>query len=142
VKDALVIAGLVVAVLVVSMVIWFAANIFSQETAPFRGETSKRNQVEANGQYRIAAYDHFKDLCATVQTDKQTITNTQGQLDLSTDPAQKQALSLFLLAQNNKLAEDVNQYNADASKSYTLGQFRDSSLPYKLYIEGETQCQL
>jgi hypothetical protein len=39
-------------------------------------------------------------------------------------------------------AETINQYNVDAEKTATVGQFRASNLPYELNVNAkETQCK-
>ena len=47
-----------------------------------------------------------------------------------------------IAANQSVRAEGINQYNADASKSYTEGQFKSSRLPYQLpagpYEKGES----
>lgn len=134
------IALAIVAVIAVPFIIFFAAQFFSQGTANLRGETAKRNLVEANGNYRIEAYDHFYDLCAKVQTDKNMLANTEASLK-GASSLQKQELASAILAQRNQLAADVNQYNVDAHKGYTLGQFKASDLPWQLSMKGHTTCR-
>jgi hypothetical protein len=135
-------AGLL-AVLVVGS-IW-VAGIFgfgwlSNETADFRGKVAQHNQIEANGAYRIAAYDTFYNECASVQTAQAAITNTEIALKATTDPARKVQLQANLLALKNTLAQAVAQYNVDARKAGTLGQFRASDLPFTIDQTEEITC--
>lgn len=111
---------------------------FVDHTADRSGRTQVKQQINGNGGYRIAAYDHFYDLCADVQTDESNISNTQSELKVTTDQGRKLQLLTNLGAQRNKRAGDINQYNADARKSATLGQFKASDLPYQLNLNEET----
>lgn len=130
----------VVCTLAVVVAVFFAVNLFSQQTAGFRGETSKRNQVEANGSYRIAAYDDFYNLCAGVQSAEASIRNLQTEAKDAT-PQRKAQIGASITALRNSRAEDINQYNANARKSYTAGQFRSSDLPFHLDLSAEeTTC--
>ncbi len=67
-----------------------------------------------------------------MQTFEDQIRVTQGQLKLDPDPDRKLQLQANLSAQQNQRFSAINQYNADARKSYTLGQFTDSAQPFKL----------
>lgn len=132
--------GLVI-ILAIGVMAVFGLGWFQQSTANFRGETAKRNQVEANGALRVAAYDHFHDLCAAIQTDEASIVNLQDELKTADDPQRKLVLVASITALRNNRAEDINDYNADSAKSYTIGQFRSSDLPFRIEIkEEETTC--
>lgn len=137
-----VVGGLLAALLLIlfGFVGVYGNGWFTDHTANRSGKTQVKHQINGNGSYRIAAYDHFFDLCATVQTDKQVLTNTQNQLKMTTDEGTKLTLNADVLAQQNKLDTDVNQYNQDARKSATAGQFRASDLPSTLDTMGVTTC--
>jgi len=135
-------AGLL-AVLVIGAVAFgwiYGFGFVSRSTADYRGETAGRNQVEGSGAYRIAAYDHFYNLCASAQTAQVSLSNTQIALDATTDPARKVQLQANLLALQNTLASTVNEYNVDARKAGTLGQFRSSDLPFTIATTQEITC--
>jgi hypothetical protein len=133
-------------VLVVGLVVgamWlFGFGWFSNATADFRGEVDKKNRVEGSGAYRIAAYDHFFDLCAAVQTDEATLLQIEKELeDANPDLLRRNQIAITRGAIARARAEKINTYNADAAKGYTRGQFRDSGLPDRLDINAkETQC--
>jgi hypothetical protein len=119
----------------------FGFGFFSQKSADFRGETSKRNQVEANGAFRIAAYDRFFDLCTSVQASEATLTALRQ--ELTTNPPQSRITQIngAITANTANRAATIRQYNNDAAKSYTVGQFQASNLPYQLDINAqETSC--
>lgn len=114
-------------------VMWvFSFGFFSNASANFRGEVSKRNLVEANGNYRIAAYDHFFDLCTSIQTYEATITNLQEELKTKPPADRVEQINASITANRNQRASSIAQYNNDANKSYTVGQFLDSHLPWHL----------
>ncbi len=130
---ALIAAGLAVLLALAVGFMWvFGVGWFTDATANRQGETQKKQQIEGNGAYRIGAYDHFFDLCSSVQTLEDQIRVTQDQLKLDPDPDRKLQLQANLSAQQNQRFSAINQYNADARKSYTLGQFKASDLPFKL----------
>lgn len=124
------IAALIVVLLVASMAV-FGYGWFERGTANFRGKTGEINQVNS-GNYRIAAYDSFYNQCAGIQTDEQRVKNTMDELAATTDTDRKAQLQANLDAQRNQLATDINQYNADARKHDTKGNFRSSDLPYQI----------
>lgn len=133
-------AAIVLALLLASMWV-FGYGLFTDATANRQGETSKKQQVEGNGSYRIAAYDHFYDLCAGVRTSEEAIDSFRAELATTTDPSRKTVLNASITAQRANRADAINQYNADARKSYTLGQFKSSDLPYELDTTAkETTC--
>lgn len=133
------IAALVVLLILASMAI-FGWGFLAQATADFRGETSKKEQVEASGQYRIAAYDSFFNLCASVQAQEDAIANQLAERETAA-PTRQAQIDANVTASRNVRASLIRQYNADAAKSYTAGQFRDSNLPYQLDTNTEeTSC--
>lgn len=134
--------GLGFAALLVLASMWvFGWGAFTRATADFRGETGQIERTRADADYRIANYDHFFDLCASVQSKEATIDSLEQELE--TDPREQRAeqIQATLTAVRASRAEAINQYNADAAKEATAAQFRASNLPPKLSIdEGETEC--
>lgn len=112
-------------------------------TADFRGETSKIEQTNASGSYRIAQYEHFYDSCASVQSIEGKIVNMQDELDVVEDEQRKIVLNASITASKNKRAELIAKYNADARKEGTMAQFKSSDLPFSLSDdEGVTICEV
>lgn len=118
--------------LVVGLVGVYGYGWFTDHTANRQGETQKKHLIEGNGQYRIAAYDHFYDLCATIQTDETQIKQFKHVLATTNDPVTKDTNEANLNASVIKRSSDINDYNADARKSATEGQFRASDLPFRI----------
>jgi hypothetical protein len=141
------IAGLIVAILIIAGLSVGGLYLFgtiSNKTANFRGNVGVKNQTLADPNYRIANYDHFFDLCASVQTMETRISTARD--NLASD--QKGSFDAYRDRQNldaaiAQRAELINQYNADSAKSYTQAQMKASSLPARLDIHArETQCTL
>lgn len=124
----------------VVLVVGLAVGIFAFRwfTAGPRGELQAREQI-LSGDFRIQAYDHFFDLCASAQTIEQTLDASRAEQKVAS-AADQERLRINITGQEAALARAVNQYNADARKSYTAGQFRSSDLPYQLSSEGAISC--
>ena len=109
---------------------WGISFAWGWATAAPNGKLQARRQIQS-GDYRIQAYNSFFDRCAAVQTSETAIDTTAAALATAKGD-DKSRLETNLQAQEINRAEAVNQYNADAAKSYTSGQFRASNLPYQL----------
>jgi hypothetical protein len=134
----LAVVGILVALSLVGAVGSYALGWFA---APYQGKLAARQQINS-GNYRIAAYDHFFNLCASIQTADNNIATQEsllGQFQKGGDDYNRTLTNIAGL--ESVRADGINQYNADASKSYTVGQFRASNLPYQLpthsYQKGE-----
>lgn len=98
-----------------------------------------------SGSNRIAQYNKFFNICASVQSLEDRIDQQTEALKQATNPTDQQRIRDNLAGIRGLRSEAINQYNADASKDYTDGQFRSSRLPYQLstasYPEsGKTSC--
>lgn len=131
----------IAAVLVVAIGIAFAVSIYSKTTADTRGKTEQREDTVADGSYRIAAYDHFYDLCAAVQTTEGRIAALED--EKAGDPSESRLaqIEVTLTALRGQRIEAINEYNADARKEATAAQFKASDLPDQLDpSEEKTTC--
>lgn len=125
--------GFLALVLLLMVVFTFGAGEWIRATAGFSGKTQQINQTRGNGTYRIAAYDHFFDLCASVQDQEVTISAQKIELaDPHTTQDRAAQIRANLAALEANRGELINHYNADAAKTATQGQFRSSHLPYQL----------
>lgn len=136
------VVAVVVGIVVLFVGIFFLSGLISIATAPFRGEVDKNEKVEADGDYRIAAYDEFYKLCSTVQSKNDQIEILESEMSTTTDPDRKATLQSGITAQKNTKSELVREYNSKAAGTYTKGQFRDSDLPYELPTEGDVTCNV
>lgn len=113
-------------------------------TADIRGAGDAREQILADGDFRIQAYQTFFDLCASVQSQEDRIDSLDQELNDENNPptdARVGQIQSSLSAIRSTRGDLINQYNADASRSWTEGQFRDEDLPYQLNIDEEdTTC--
>ena len=107
-----------------------------------KGKVQAQEQIKA-GPARIAAYNHFFDLCASVQSDEAAIQSLNQEMNTTKPtPSRVTQINASLTALRSARAEKINQYNADARKGYTIGQFRSLQLPYTLVLTQEvTSCE-
>jgi hypothetical protein len=133
-----VVVGLVFAAMAI-----FGVGLFQCGTAEFRGKTGQIERTKADPSYRIANYDHFYDLCAAVQSNEAAIDALKEELATNPSQGRVEQIQAALAALRINRSEDINQYNADARKTATQGQFRASDLPYQLDQTAEkTSCKL
>lgn len=122
--------GWIAAILAVSALVAGAVWGWRYVTAPAAGKVSARQQINS-GAYRIAAYNHFFDVCAAVQTDESRLAAQRAEL-VGASPDDASRIRANIAGISSDRADAINEYNADAAKGYTLGQFRASGLPYRL----------
>lgn len=114
-------------------------------TAGPKGSLQAREEI-LSGSNRISAYNKFFDLCAAVQTAETNLAAFYSELAATPkdDVREINRIKTNITGVTAARNENVNQYNADARKSYTIGQFRASDLPYQLpttYTKGQvTSC--
>lgn len=137
-KEIAIGVGVIIAIVLVAIAIqWY--------TAPFRGELSKREKIEASGEWKIAKYNHFFDLCAAIKGNYKALKAQEELLEQTTDTKEKQRIRQNIAGIKIQLHRDIEQYNADVEKEYTAGQMRDSGLPYKISMakleRGEIRCK-
>jgi hypothetical protein len=109
-------------------------------TAPARGKLQAREQIQS-GANRIQAYNHFFDLCASVQTAEGAIAASEDELAAATTAEDKSRINTNITAQKITRLDAVNQYNADAQKDYTTAFMLSIKLPTRLdptYTKGVT----
>lgn len=112
---------------------------FRYLTAPIRGSVNAEEQLESAAS-RIARYDYFFDLCASVQRQKAQLAAQKERLSSEPDGKIKSRVRANIAGIKSQVAGSVAQYNAESAKSYTSARFKASNLPYQLTVEGETQC--
>lgn len=126
------IAAVIAIFIVISMWVWGWGFFLDHGGANRIGENQKKLQVEGNGSFRTSAYDHFFDLCASVQATEDKIRINKDELTSKPDAQRADVLHANITALESVRAEAIRQYNQDARKSYTIGQFRASDLPFEL----------
>ena len=83
-----------------------------------RGKVQAQEQIKS-GPARIAAYNHFFDLCASVQSDEAAMKSLYEELATKPPESRVTQINASLTALRSARAEKINQYNADARKDYT-----------------------
>lgn len=119
----------------------FGWGFFQRATADFRGETAALEQIKADPNSRISAYEHFFGLCTAIQGHEDTIRALRTELD--GNPSDSRAEQIRGAITANQAARDtkIRQYNNNAAKDFTVGQFRDADLPERLDVDEEvTEC--
>jgi len=139
-KNTFVALGMVAGVVAI-VVAGYAIKYY---TADVRGRIDANEEIKS-GASRIANYDHFFNLCASIQTNEATIDALLAELKDAVDNDDKGRIQSTLTGVRSARFGAINQYNADASKGYTQGQFRDSQLPYQIAASaypdgGKTTC--
>lgn len=131
----------VVTVLVFSTGVMFATGSIQKWTADWRGDVKAKEQTKANGAFRVNTYNHFFNLCASVQSDEDAIKNAQDEMaDKATTDDRKAKLRQVITATKNTRAESIRQYNADSANEYK-GAFQSNDLPASLNVGAErTEC--
>ena len=99
--------------------------------AGLSGRLTANEQIQS-GQHRVVAYNHFFDLCAGVRTNEQSLEAQTDLLDNNLDSLQKIRIQTNISGLIGNRASLIEEYNANARKDYTEGQFRDSNLPWQL----------
>lgn len=129
VSTPVIVIGALVLLLALPVGVWG----FRVLTADAKGEGDQRIQTRGDANYRIAAYDRFFDLCASIQALEDQLGVMRA--DKSLPPDQRATNILALTNQRNTL---IRQYNADAAKADTRGHFLSSDLPYSIDTSQET----
>jgi hypothetical protein len=81
---------------------------------------------------RIARYEEFFNLCVSVQNAEIALDAESSRLEATTNPDEQSTVRTNISGLTATRANGINQYNANALKDYTDGQFRASNLPYQL----------
>lgn len=108
-------------------------------TASARGAITAHEQLESANS-RIQKYNHFFDLCTTVQRQKAQLNAQKSRLKMEPDTKVQSRIRTNIAAIQAQVAGSVAQYNNDSAKSYTAARFKASNLPASLSTEGNTQC--
>lgn len=103
-------------------------------TAPVLGRIEVQVQTHT-AEYMMTAYNYFFDLKGVINGNKQSVCNVKETLTAICDQDEKDRLQITIAGIKNQIARDVQQYNADAAKEWTVGQFRDWSIPASMSTE-------
>ncbi len=124
----------VVLVLAVVLVWGIAAGAWGLgvATGGLYGSGEAYKQIHS-ADFRIVAYDHFFNLYASIKSLEGKIDELTDTLAVLEPGTRAYNYTLTALAGTKGLRhEAIQQYNADAQKDWTEGQFRDNDLPYQI----------
>lgn len=124
-------ALLFLGILVVGIALTLGGYAWKYFMAPVAGKAQAEWQQES-GANRVAQYDHYFDLCASIQGYEATIRAQTLALTQTADPTDHSRISTVLGAVRAQRGRAIAQYNADARKVYTSGRFIDPTLPKQL----------
>lgn len=126
-KVFLIVLGVVAAILLLAGVGW----AWRYYTASVEGKVGASEQIQS-APHRIAAYNHFFDLCAGVRADEVSLDAQTIQLQATTDAFQRTRVQTNITGLIGHRASLIEEYNANARKDYTEAAFRDSDLPFQI----------
>jgi len=128
-------AGVMVLVGVVSVAIIFIIGGFTlglrTMTAGLVGRAESHIEIQSK-QTRIPAYNHFFNLCASVQQAEDRIDVLEAELPLIEGTSARNRAIKNISANYAVRQEGIRQYNADSAKDWTIGQFKSSKLAWDL----------
>lgn len=107
---------------------------FQYFTAPIRGKVEMQEQVQS-GNNRRYTYNHFHDMYAKIKSYTKKIETQKNLLETTKDSDHKQRIRQNIAGLKSQRSDLVEQYNSDARKVKTKGQFRDKDLPEKITSE-------
>lgn len=126
-KSGLGIIGLIVVLFVALTGVGMGIRYFM---ASPQGALDAEVTVQSGGN-RLSAYNHFFDLCASIQASEAGLDAQFDALEQATSENQRDRINTNISALKTNRLRSIQQYNADARK-YTVGQFRDSDLPHAI----------
>lgn len=109
-------------------------------TADFTGDVQAERQIQS-GNSKITSYDHFFDLCSAAQTQQSALHAQEQMLESAESSKERSRIRANLVGMEAQLNRMVNQYNVDAEKTFTIGQFRDQNLPVSLTASNPIYCK-
>ena len=121
----------VVAIVVGVAILWGVLYGIAWFTADPLGSLKARQTI-LSGEFRVAAYQHFFNLYSAVQGLEASLEAQSDLLAKTTDPKEQLRVRANIAGIMAERGRAVAQYNADARKDYTEGQFRDLDLPFQL----------
>lgn len=134
------VVGAVVFFAAVGVVLTLVSGGTSWVTAPFRGAVDAREQTVADGDYRNATYNHFFNLCTSVQAAEDSIENLEAEVEGGVSSDREARIKQSITAQRNVRSEAIREYNA-AAQQETKDFMKDSSLPESLVVANyDTVC--
>ena len=104
-------------------------------TAAPKGIITAQEQIQS-APSRIGAYNYFFDLCSAVQANEAQLDALYAERGVVTTDRDRSRVNASITGVTAERGRGIARYNTDARKDYTIGQFRDSDLPYQLPVTG------
>ena len=124
--------GILIGTFVLGWIIVVATAGMNYATAGLLGSVEAEVEIKS-GDFRLQAYDQFFDLCEGVQVNEDVMDESWRQIQrLEVGSKAWQRKDEEFSAQYRARQEGIREYNADANRSWTVGQFRDENLAFKL----------
>lgn len=114
---------------------WGFATGFKYFTAEKTGQAEAERQIQS-AEFRIFSYEHFFNAIAEINSAKAEYDQQYDLLqttDSGTDDYTR--IQRNLAAIGAHIERLINQYNADAAKEETRGQFKTTSLPNHITLQ-------
>ena len=113
-------------------------------TAAPKGIITAQEQIQS-APSRIGAYNYFFDLCSAIQANEVQLDALYAEREVVTTDRNRSRVNASITGVTAERGRGIARYNTDARKDYTIGQFRDSNLPYQLPVTeykvgGRTSC--
>jgi hypothetical protein len=129
-KDVLKIGLILMGAIALGIGLDLGSMYYKSYTAETRGKSNAEAAIES-APSRMANYDHFFDLCASIQGYEAGLATQRASLDGLTgdDLSRTKTVIAGISAQRSR---SIAQYNADARKEYTSARFLSSGLPKQI----------
>ncbi|MFA5152579.1 MAG: hypothetical protein WC554_08485 [Clostridia bacterium] len=126
------IVGAVIGFFVVIAILMVALWGFGVFTADIKGQGEAHKEIHSK-EFRLESYNYFFD-------QYHSILALEGQIDVNISmlKSMEEGTKDYNRIRTNVVAlqslrhQAIQAYNAEASKDYTAGQFRDNNLPYQI----------
>lgn len=116
-------------------------------TAPLKGAQEARQIIQADGNFRLQAYNYFYNQCTSVQKLEAEIDAQTAALETLTNEQYRQVVQVNIAAIRSARQQAVLEYNQNSHKQWTEAQFKSEALPYEIpdspYVIGRrTLCAI
>lgn len=110
--------------------------------APVEGAVEQREIVQGQGEYRIANYQMFYDLCHDIKAYEAQMEALEDERELeSTSDNRKEEIGAALSGLRGQRARAIERYNSSSRQDLTRAMFKADDLPYELSVDEETTCE-
>jgi hypothetical protein len=130
------IVGYVFLGIIIIVLLWGLSFGFKWATLPFIGKIEQREQIMGSGEFRIFSYNHFFNLCQSIQQVESQYDNQYDllqEMEKGTESYERQQRNVAVLCA--EIERRKHRYNADSAKEETVSAFMQSNLPGRIEIE-------